>query len=75
VRSIGGMDEADSDMFFNEGVQGFKFSSGERVHPTWWRQSTIFNVNFEIDRGLMRRKCISVPFAEDISKLLIVFSN
>jgi hypothetical protein len=45
VRRVGGMDEADADMFFNEGMQGFKFGSRERVHLTWQRRSTILNVN------------------------------
>jgi hypothetical protein len=69
VRRVGRTDKADVDMFFNEGTQGFKFGSGERVHLTWRRWSTILNVNFEINRGSMRRKSVSPPFAEDVREL------
>ena len=61
-------------MFIDEFLEGLEFGLRVRVHGTNRRCSTFLQIDFKVVRSV-QRELVGLSFAEDISKVLVLFRN
>ena len=61
-------------MFIDEFLEGLEFGLRERVHGTNQRCSTFLQIDFKVVQSVCR-ELVGLSFAEDISKVLVLFGN
>ena len=74
MRGFRGLYEPNTDMFIDEFSKSSHFRLRKGVHWDNRRDSTVFQVDFQIIR-MMWRKCISFAFTEDISKVMVFLGD